>query len=140
MDTQKPVNLSDEIDLGLLFSKIGYFFIHIGLGIMRFVALLRRIPIENKMLFAIIITVSMIVGFSYSQYVKKKFYESTMILGSDYLNKRLVDNVIEKLNLLAGEKTKKGLAKVLSISETLADNIVEFQAKPFIAEKDLIEL
>ena len=82
----------------------------------------------------------MIIGFSYSQYVKRKFYESTMILGSDYLNKRLVDNSIEKLNLLADEKDKKGLSKILRISDTLANNIVEFQAKPFIAEKDIIEL
>lgn len=140
MDTPKTVKQSDEIDLAQLFSKIGDFFVRVGLGILRFVALIRRVPIENKLLFSVIMIISIMLGFSYSKLIKKKFYESTMILSSDYLNKRLVDNAIEKLNLLAGEKDKRGLDKVLNISDTLAENIVEFQAKPFIAEKDLIEL
>lgn len=131
---------TDEIDLSQLFSKIGDFFINIGLGIMRFLALLRRIPLENKLLFTVVITMCIIAGFSYSRFIKKKFYESTMILSSDYLNKRLVDNTIDKLNLLSGEANKHGLAKILNISDALADNIVRFDAKPFIAEKDLIEL
>lgn len=139
MENQK-LNSSDEIDLGQLFSKIGDFFIQIGLGIMRFFALLRRIPLENKPLFIVVIIISVIAGFSYSRFIKKKFYESTMILSSDYLNKRLVDNTIEKLDLLASEENKHGLAKVLNISDSLAGNIVEFTAKPFIAEKDLIEM
>jgi len=63
-----------------------------------------------------------------------------MILSSNYLNKRLVDNTIEKLNLLANEENKHGLAKALNISDSLAKNIVEFKAKPFIEETDLIEL
>jgi len=140
MDNQKTAPTSDEIDLGQLFSKIGDFFKNIGWSIMRFVASLRRIPLENKLLFAVIIIISMIVGYSYSNFIKKKFYESTMILSSDYLNKRLVDNTIDKLNLLADEENKHGLARVLNISDTLANNIAEFKARPFVAEKDLIEL
>jgi hypothetical protein len=140
MDTKKTNTPSDEIDLGLLFSKMGDFFKNIGLGTIKFFALVRRIPLENKALFIVLIITSTIIGFSYSKFIKKKFYESTMILSSDYLNKRLVDNTIEKLNLLAGEENKHGLARVLNMSDSLASNIVEFNAKPFIAEKDLIEL
>jgi hypothetical protein len=140
METQKAVHEADEIDLSQLFSKIGDFFKNIGLGIMRFLALLRRIPSENKLLFIVILIITVIVGFSYSRFIKKKFYESTMILSSDYLNKRLVDNTIEKLNLLADEENKHGLARVLNISDSLAGNIVNFQAKPFIAENDIVEI
>jgi len=140
MEIQKPATQSDEIDLSQLFSKIGDFFTNIGLGIMRFFALLRRIPLENKPLFIIVIITSMIVGFSYSSFIKKKFFESTMILSSDYLNNRLVDNTIDKLNLLAEEENKHGLAKILNIPDSLADNIVKFDAKPFIAENDLVEI
>jgi hypothetical protein len=140
MDTKKTNTPSDEIDLGLLFSRIGDFFKNIGLGTMEFFALVRRIPLENKALFIVLIITSTIIGFSYSQFIKKKFYESTMILSSDYFNKRLVDNTIDKLNLLATEENKHGLAKVLNVSDSLAGNIVEFNAKPFVAEKDLIEL
>jgi hypothetical protein len=140
MENQKPTNQSDEIDLGQLFSKIGDFFKNIGFGVLKFLATLRRIPIDNKLAFILIILGSIVLGVSYSQLLKKNFYESTMILSSDYLNKRLVDNTIDKLNLLADEKNKKGLAKVLNIPDTLAKNILEFTAKPFVAEKDLIEL
>lgn len=140
MDNQKPNTSSDEIDLGQLFSKIGDFFGNIGLGFMRFLALLRKIPLENKAAFALIIAASIVIGITYSNFLDKKYYESTMILSSNYLNKRLVDNTIDKLNLLASEPTKKGLARVLNIPDTLANNILGFTARPFIAEQDLIEL
>lgn len=139
-EPQKPATNSDEIDLGVLFSKIGDFFKSIGLGIMRFLALVRRVPLENKALFTLLIIGAIVIGFSYSSFLKKKFYATTMILSSDYLNKRIVDNTIDKLNLLANEKDKRGLGSVLHISDSLAENIMEFKAKPFVAEADLIEL
>src|SRR5260221_6253391 len=139
MEQQKTANQSDEIDLGQLFSNIGDFFINIGLGIMRFFALLRRIPIENKLLFIVVVVLTVGAGISYSSF-RKKIYQTTMILSSNYLNKRLVDNTIEKLNLLAEEKDKTGLAKILNISDGVAKNIDKFAAKPFVEEKDLIEL
>jgi len=140
MEQQKPASSSDEIDLGQLFSKIGDFFGDLWMGFMRFLALLRRVPFENKLAFTLVISSSVIIGILYSNLVKKNYYESTMILSSNYLNKRLVDNTMEKLNLLASEQNKNGLAKVLNIADTLADNILEFSAKPFVAESDLIEL
>jgi hypothetical protein len=139
MEDQRPSN-SDEIDLSQLFSKIGGFFKNIGLGFIGFLALIRRIPIENKLAFILLITASIAVGASYANLLKKNFYESTMILSSNYLNKRLVDNSMEKLTLLASEQTKKGLAKVLNIPDSLADNIIGFEAKPFVEENDLIEM
>lgn len=139
-ENQKQPTHSDEIDLGILFSKIGDFFKNIGLGFLRFLALLRRIPIENRVLFISLILIGIVVGFFYASFLKKKFYSTTMILSSEYLNKRIVDNTIEKLNLLAEEVDKKGLAKVLNISDSLAENILEFEAKPFVAEADVIEL
>ena len=139
-ENSKPTPNSDEIDLGVLFSKIGDFFKNIGIGFMRFIALIRRIPLENKALFGSLIFIGLAIGISYSGFFKKKFYSTTMILSSNYLNKRIMDNTIEKLNLLAEEKDKKGLARVLGISDSLASNIHEFEAKPFVAEAELIEL
>jgi len=136
---QKPVQ-NDEIDLGQLFAKIGEFFKGLGLGLMRFFALLRKVPIENKSIFIVSVIIVSGLAFAYGVLLKKKFYESTMILSSNYLNKRIVDNSIEKLNLLAEEEDASGLAKVLNIQDTLADNIAKFEAKPFVAETDLIEL
>ncbi len=139
-ENQKQASNSDEIDLGVLFSKIGDFFKNMGLGFLRFLAVLRRIPLENKTSFILLIIASVIVSISYSNFLKKKFYSTTMILNSDYLNKRIVDNTIEKLNLLAEEEDKKGLARVLQIPDTLAKNIHDFEAKPFVDESEIIEI
>lgn len=140
MESQKPETKSDEIDLGQLFTRIGNFFANAWLGLMRFLATLRRAPFENKMSFALIITASIILGFVFSYYVRKNYYESSMILSSNYLNKRLADNTIDKLDLLAKEQHKTGLSRVLGLVDSLADNIVAFEVKPFVSENDVVEL
>lgn len=131
---------SDEIDLGALFEKIGNFFKDIGFGLIRFIAILRNIPFDNKFLFVLLVIIGGGIGFSYSSFLKKKFYESSMILSSEYLNKRIVDNAVDKLNLLAAEQSPKGLANALHISDSLAMTIARFEATPFVAEKELIEI
>lgn len=136
MESQK----NDEIDLGQLFDKIGEFFANIWLGFMRLLATIRRAPFENKVSFTLIITVSIVLGFTFTYFVRKNYYESSMIISSNYLNKRLVDNTVEKLDLLAKEGQKKGLSKALGLSDTLADNIVGFEVKPFVSENDVVEL
>ncbi|HTH57348.1 MAG TPA: hypothetical protein VL728_14965 [Cyclobacteriaceae bacterium] len=134
---QKPAG---EIDLALLFAKVGDFLKNVAFGFVRFLALIRKVPLDNRKLFVGFIAVGAVLGFSYSQFLKKKFYESTMILSSDYLNKRIVDSSIDNLNLLAHEETSKGLAKVLHVSDTLASKIKKFEAKPFVAEMELVQL
>src|SRR5258708_20135752 len=99
MEQPKNANQSDEIDLGQLFSKIGDFFVNIGLGIMRFFALLRRIPIENKLLFIVVVVLTVGAGISYSSF-RKKIYQTTMILSSNYLNTTLLTTTITKSHLL----------------------------------------
>jgi hypothetical protein len=138
MDQQKPT--SEEIDLGQVFKKIGEGFKSAGIGTLRFIATLRRIPLENKFSFVGIITVSVILAIAYSSLLKKNYYESTMILSSQYLNKRLVDNTIAKLDILAEEDDKKELARLFNIPDTLALIIEGFEARPFISENDLIEV
>lgn len=140
MESQKPETKSDEIDLGQLFSRIGEFFSRMWLGFMRFLATLRRVPFENKLSFILIIAASLVIGVVFTFYVQKSYYESTMILSSTYLNKRLTENTIEKLDLLAQEKDKAGLGRVLHLDDSLADNIVGFEVRPFVAETDVIEL
>ena len=139
-ENQKQVSNSDEIDLGVLFSKIGDFFKNMGMGFLRFIALLRRIPLDHKTLFIVMVLIGVVGGISYSTYLRKDLYSTTMILSSDYMNNRIAENTIDKLNLLAEEEDKVGLAKVLQISDTLAKNIHDFTIKPFVAEADLVEL
>lgn len=140
MENQQKQVQSDEIDLGQMFARIGDFLKNIGLGLIKFLARLRNIPLKNKSLFILLVLAGGVLGYLYSSLLKKKFYDSSMILSSEYLNKRIVDNSISKLNLLAGEETSKGLSKVLGISDSLAKNIVKFEARPFVAERELIEI
>ncbi len=139
-ENPKQITNSDEIDIGVLFSKLGDFFKNIGLGFLRFLALLRKIPIQNKALFIALILIGIAGGISYSLKLKKKYYSTTMILSSEYLNKRIVDNTIKKLNLLAAEDGYQGIARELNISNELAQDIQDFEARPFVAESELIEL
>ncbi|HMJ69169.1 MAG TPA: hypothetical protein VK508_09740 [Cyclobacteriaceae bacterium] len=140
MDDQRPNNSSDELDLGRLFSKIGEGIREGWLGLMRLLAFIRRIPFENKASFIAIISASIIIGFLFSYFLRKNYYESTMILSSDYLNKRLAESTVDKLNQLASEANKNGLMKTLDLKDTLADNIIGFEVTPFVAENDIIEL
>lgn len=139
MESQKPETKSDEIDLSQLLSRIGDFFSGIWMGFMRFLAMLRRVPFENKTSFTLIIGGSIILGVVFSFYLKKNYYESKMILSSDYLNKRLAESTIEKLDALSKEQNKHGLAKTLGIADSLAKNIISFSVRPFVEERDLIE-
>jgi hypothetical protein len=134
---QRP---SDVIDLSQLFEKAANFFNNIGLGFMKFLALLRNTPLQNKTLFISLTLAGGIFGYYYSSFLKKKFFESSMIFSSDYLNKRIIDNSISKLNLLADEETPRGLAVALNIPDSLARDIVKFEAKPFVAERELVEI
>jgi hypothetical protein len=140
MDSQKPDTKSDEIDLGQLFARVGDFFVRLWMGFMRLLAVVRRTPFENKLSFSLIILGSVAVGSAFTFFVRKNYYESKMILSSDYLNKRLAESAVDKLDVLAKERTKKGLARTLGIADTLANNIVSFGVKPFVEEKDVVEL
>ena len=140
MGTEQQKQASDEIDLGQLFKKVGDGFRSVGYGLMRFLATIRRIPIENRFSFLGIIVVSILLAIAYSSLLKKNYYESTMILSSNYLNKRLVDNGVDKLDLLAQEPGKVGLAKLFNIHDSVASNIIGFEARPFISEDEVIQL
>jgi hypothetical protein len=140
MESRRPGPQSDDVDLGQLFSKLGTFFSDTWMNFIRFLATIRRTPVKNKWSFLAIIVASVALGFILNQYVRKNYYESTMILSSTYLNKRLAENTIEKLDILAGEENKSQLAKVLGLHDSLADNIVGFEVQPFVAENDVIEL
>lgn len=139
MEDQKKQQ-SEELDLGTLINKIGQGLQNGWMGFVRFLAMLRRVPLENRFSFLGIIVTSILIGTLYSVFLKKDYYETRMVLSCDYFNKRLVDDMVEKLNKLAWEHEKKGLAKVLNLPDTLADNIVKFEMEPLILEDELIEI
>jgi hypothetical protein len=136
----KPVQ-SDEIDLGVLFSKIGDFFHNLGMSFLKALAVLRLIPSQNKILFIVLVLIGAVGAVLYANgVITKKYYESTMIVNSSYINTRILKQTVEKLNQLAEEKNKIGLAKTLQIPQKLADSISFFQSKPFVSEEEKIDL
>lgn len=140
MDNQSKPTGSDEIDLGELFSKIGDFFRRIGVGFIRFLAAIRSTPVAYKALFVSLTIAGSVIAFGYAVYLKKEFYESSMILSSNYLNKRIVDSSIDKLNLLAEEKDASGLARTLNLPDSVANKIKKFESVPFIPENELLDM
>lgn len=142
MTDQAPQNQQyrdDEIDLRKLFQAIGNFFVNIGRGIVRMILAIRRATFRYKVLLLVAIVVGLAVGFAVNK-LFEPFYRTSLLLKSEYLNAKLVDNSLAKLNLLCQEKDRNGLAKVLNIELAVAENIVEFEFTPFIAEEDVVEV
>ena len=141
MDENKPKSQSsDEIDLSQVFKWIGNGFRNFGNSILNGLAGLRRMFFENKKFFGLVIVSGLAIGASYSELLSKKYYKSSMILSCDYLNRRIVESTIEKLNLLCGEAEREGLAKELNIPVETAKNILKFESKPFVSEDDIVEM
>jgi len=140
MESQKPGPKSEEIDLSQLFSRIGDSINNGWMNFMRFLAVLRRVPINNKWSFILIIIASIGIGIYFSSVLRKNYYESRMILSSQFLNKALAENIIDKLNGLATESTKKGLATALNLPDSLANNIIGFQVTAFVDESDIVDV
>ncbi len=141
MENQKQIEPSNgEMDLGAFFSRIGEILASIWHSFIMGIANFRRTSIQNAKLLILMAVIGIGAGVLYDKYGRRKFYESIMILNSDYINKRTIDNAMEKLNLLASEPGKTGLIELLHINDSLASNIMSFEAKPFIDENDIIEL
>jgi hypothetical protein len=136
---QQPTHHDDEIDLRKLFQAIGKFFVNIGHGFINIILAIRRATFRYKYLLIAAIIFGLIIGFVFNQ-ISKPYYQTSLLLKSDYLNTKLVDNNIAKLNLLCEEKERDGLAKVLNISNEVASNIVGFDFVPYVDEADIIEI
>jgi len=132
-------NSEDEIDLRQLFQAIGDFFNGIGKSIINTLVRIRRRSVDFKWLLLGSAIMGSVLGILYFN-LSKPVYSSAMLLSSDYFNGRIVDNAIEKLNLLSEEEDKLGLANVLQIEQEVAQNIVEFEATPFVSEEDRVEM
>jgi hypothetical protein len=131
---------SDEIDLSQLFRWIGKGFSNFGQGILNALASLRSLFFKNKVFFGLVILSGLTLGVIFSEFLQKKHYASSMIISCDYLNSRILTNSMDKLNLLCLEKEKEGLANELKIDINTAKNILSFQSKAFVSEKDLVEI
>ena len=136
---QRP-SRTDEVDLAQFFRWIGRGFSNLGNSIIAAIAGLRNTFYDNRVFFLGVIVLGLILGFLYSEILKKDYYKSTMVLSCDYLNTQILNNTIEKFNLLAAEKGTEGLERELQIDSITAKNIQRFAVRPFVSEDDVVEM
>lgn len=129
----------DEIDLRKLFQAIGNGFANIGAALINLIVRIRRVSITYKKLIITMIVLGVVAGVAFN-IVSKPYYNTSMLLSSEYFNGRLVENNIEKLNTLCKEEDRVGLAKVLNIEEQIAKNIKEFAFDPMVSEQDIVDV
>jgi hypothetical protein len=131
---------SDDIDLTQFFRWIGRGVARVGDAILFGLATLRNLFFTNRLFFGGIILIGLLLGALYSELLKKKSYKSTMVLSCDYLNSQIMENMINKMNLLCAESEREGLAEVLGIDLATAKNIQKFDFKRFVSEDDVVEM
>lgn len=136
---QRPVT-SDEMDLAQFFRWIGRGFSNFGNSLISLLAALRNLFHQNRIFFFGIMVMGLVLGALYSELLKKDIYKSSMVLSCDYLNPQSLASVIQKLNLLASERDTQGLQELLGIDAATAANIQRFTFKPFVTEKDVVQM
>jgi hypothetical protein len=141
MEKQTPrQNNSDEIDLPQFFRWIGRGFSRFGRSILYGMATLRNQFYSNRVFFLGIIALGLIFGVLYSELLKKKYYKSSMVLSCDYLSTHILNNTVQKFNLLASEKGSEGIQELLDLDAATARNIRKFEFRPFVPEEQVVEM
>ena len=86
---QQPSYQDDEIDLRKLFQAIGNFFVNIGHGFINIVLATRRATSNYKILLIAAIVVGLVAGLAFNKF-SKPYYQTSLLIKSDYLNTKLV--------------------------------------------------
>lgn len=135
----QPNYREDEIDLRKLFQAIGNFFRNIGRGFINMIIGIRRATIRFRILLLIMIIIGSIAGVVYTK-TTKLYYQTSMIISSEYFNAQLVENAISKLNVLCTEPGRDGLARVLNLDATDAKLVSHFEFEPFVSDQDVLDI
>lgn len=129
----------DEIDLRKLFQAIGNGFANIGKAFVNLIIRIRRVSLSYKLLLIVMIIIGGMAGVTFNR-IAKPYFNTSMLLSSEYFNGKLVENNIDKLNALCEEEDRIGLSAVLNIEIEVAKNIKGFDFKPMISEQNLVDV
>jgi hypothetical protein len=141
MEEQKQTQIaSDEIDLGQLFRSIGKGISNLRNSMIAGIAGIRNTFYKNRVFFLGVIVFGLSLGALYSEVLKKDYFKSSMVLSCDYLNTQMLENTIDKFNLLAAEKDTEGIQNLLNLDSATANNIQKFEFRPFVSEDDVVEM
>ena len=131
-------NSSDEIDLRELFSSVGNFFSKTFLNFVLLIVGIKNAIAKNIKMIFILGLIGGFVGIAI-HFLVPKYYESSIILKSTYMN-NIMESSVEKLDLLTEDEDRGSLSKTLDIDGALAKNIVGFRFEPFLTEEAAINL
>lgn len=130
---------TDELDLYQLFEQISKFLRKLWTSFLLLIVGVRRVTKEKWLLIFILAILGAAAGYFYST-KQNKLYQSSMLLKSDFFQGKLIENSIEKLNLLANNENLPNLAKMLGINEESARRIQRIESKPFVSEDEIVEV
>jgi hypothetical protein len=91
------------------------------------------------MLFSVLMLGGLLVGLWLSKF-SPRYYESSMVLRSEYLNPQMVELNIVKLDELCQQENFEELSRLLMISEEEAAGLKGFQFEVFENEEDKVEI
>lgn len=128
-----------EVDLRSVLGVFREVFKSIGNGLLSIVLSIRRAFVRNRVLFLICMTLAVIAGIWMSSF-GPQYYESKMVLRSEFLNPQTVAINIEKLDDLCKERNFAELADQLGISEESAAQLKGFDYLEFVSEEDKVEV
>jgi hypothetical protein len=140
MSTQQDSNSSDEIDLRELFKFTSKGIENLFNRIINLLVSIRRITIQNFKLFISVTVLTLTIVSAYHFQFRKEVFGSSMLVSSIYLNGKLVENTVTKLNSLAEEDDTFTLSKVLDVDEKVAKQITGFEFEPFAGENEKLEI
>ena len=140
MEQDQKQNLKDdEIDLRAVFAAIGGFFVRIWNFFLSLIIGFRRITLKRLYLILVMMFLGAVISAGY-YFQRKPFFQTALLIQSDYLNNRLVESAVEKLDKLVDPASPEALARELGITDEVAANIIEISATPFITEGEVIEI
>lgn len=137
--SQNPKVGEDEIDLRAVFKAISIFFANAGKSFLLLIIKLRSLTYKRFFLILTLLIIGGVLSGSY-YFQRSPYYRTSLLLQCNYLNNKLVDNTIEKLNKLIDRTNPGALAAELGISNDLASNITLFEAEPFVDETEIVEI
>jgi len=129
---------SDEIDLRELFRAIGNWFKGIAENLVLGVVIIRRHTLKNKWLLIALLVIGSGLGTS-TGFLLDRFYSSSMVVNSYYLNAEIVENIIDKLDELCNDLDYPVLAQQLDVSLDIAKQIRSFSYEKFVTEEEKLE-
>jgi len=137
MENQKQ-NGSDEIDLGLLFAKIANGISNFGRSVLKLLAIIKNVPLQNKAIFSSLMAISL-VTISVYNFSSKKYYVQKVVVSNSSYTTKVLQEIFMNVNDLAKQEDTVGISQLLTIPVSVAKSLKKIEANPFVTETDLIE-